>query len=137
MRNFNSKKQSRNAGFTLIEVMVAVAILAVALTAIYKLQAATISMTADARFYTIAPLLAQGKMAEIETKSADDLASDSGDFGEEFPGYEWSIEVEDVESELLQSVADRLKRIEFTLSYDNGAMTHSFRTYRFLEKAKK
>lgn len=137
MTSRDSKHQFGENGFSLVEVMVAVAILAVALTAIYKLHASTISMTADARFHTIAPLLAKGKMAEIDMKPGDELSSDSGDFGEEFPGYEWSVEVEDVDSELLESVADRLKRIEFELSYDEGAMTYGFITYRFVEKSKK
>ena len=134
----NQKKKTRNqnAGFTLLEVMVAVAILAVALTAIYKLHAGTISMTADSRFYTVAPLLAQSKMAEFELKDLEDLNSESGDFGEDFPAYEWSVTVEDVESEPLESVAERLKRIDLTIIYDEN-MKYGFRTYKFFDKKKK
>lgn len=131
----NSRK-NRKAGFTLLEVMVAVAILAVALTAIYKLHAGTITMTADSRFYTVAPLLAQAKMAEFELMDLEDLASDSGDFGEDFPEYEWSVIVEDVESEPLESVAERLKRIDLTVTYA-GNMSYGFRTYKFFDKKKR
>ena len=113
----------------------AVAILSVALVAIHKLHARTISMTADSRFYTVAPLLAQSKMAEFEMKDIEDLSSESGDFGEDFPEYTWTVAVEDVESEPLESVAERLKRIDLTIN--DGNMTYGFRTYKFFDKKKK
>jgi general secretion pathway protein I len=52
--------------FTLLEVMVAVAILAIALTAIFSSQAGAIRVATRARFTTTATLLARCKMAEIE-----------------------------------------------------------------------
>lgn len=52
--------------FTLLEVMVAVAILAIALTAIFSSQAGAIRVASRARFTTTATLLARCKMAEIE-----------------------------------------------------------------------
>lgn len=52
--------------FTLLEVMVAVAILAIALTAIFASEAGAIRVASRARFTTTATLLARCKMAEIE-----------------------------------------------------------------------
>jgi general secretion pathway protein I len=52
--------------FTLLEVMVAVAILAVALTAIFGSEAGAVHVAARARNTTTATLLARCKMAEIE-----------------------------------------------------------------------
>ncbi|AKF03919.1 type IV pilus modification PilV family protein [Sandaracinus amylolyticus] len=60
----------RRAGFTLLEVMVAVAILAIALTAIFASEAGAIRVAARARFTTTATLLARCKMAEIEEQMA-------------------------------------------------------------------
>jgi len=55
-------------GFTLLEVMVAVAILGLGLTAILSAQAGTFSMSAQARNMSMATSLARCKMGEIEEK---------------------------------------------------------------------
>ncbi len=52
--------------FTLLEVMVAVTILGIALTAIFSSEAAAIRVASRARFLTTATLLARCKMGEIE-----------------------------------------------------------------------
>ena len=118
-------------GFTLLEIMVAVSIIAIVLVSIYKMQAQTISINYEARFYATAPLLAQSKMAEQETKSLEDLTSDSGNFGDDFPGYTWSMDVDDVDSEALGNTAKDLKKIDVTISLNNDEFTYSLRTYRF------
>lgn len=56
----------RSAGFTLLEVMVAVAILAIALTAIFSSEGGAIKVHHRARKTTVATLLARCKMGEIE-----------------------------------------------------------------------
>ena len=78
-------------GFTLLEVMVAMAIIAIALTAVLGSQSQSVSLASEARFNTTASLLARAKMAEMEAMEAEDLAFDSGDFGEDFPGYMWKM----------------------------------------------
>ncbi|MDM8523381.1 prepilin-type N-terminal cleavage/methylation domain-containing protein [Desulfococcaceae bacterium HSG8] len=125
------------SGFTLLEVMVALSIIAIVLIGVYRMHAQTISMANDARFYTTAPLLAQGKLSELEMKVADELAGgDSGDFGDDFPGYTWNAAVEDVESEYLGDIAKRLKQIDLTVTYNDGEFTYGFRTYRLLDEEK-
>ena len=52
--------------FTLLEVMVAVTILGIALTAIFSSEASAIRVSGRARFLTTATLLARCKMGEIE-----------------------------------------------------------------------
>ena len=49
-----------------MEVMLAMAILAIALVSVFQSQSQSISMAADSRFLTTAALLAQSKMAEVE-----------------------------------------------------------------------
>ena len=131
----NLQRRTRNLqsdfGFTLLEIMVAVSIIAIVLVSIYKMQAQTISMNYEARFYATAPLLAQFKMTEQETKSLKDLTSDSGNFGDDFPGYSWSMAVDDVESEALGNTAKDLKKIDVTIFLNNDEFTYSLRTYRF------
>ena len=131
----NLQSRTRNLrpdfGFTLLEIMVAVSIIAIVLVSIYKMQAQTISMNYEARFYATAPMLAQFKMTEQETKSLEDLTSDSGNFGDDFPGYTWSMDVDDVDSEALGNTAKDLKKIDVTISLNDDEFTYSLRTYRF------
>jgi general secretion pathway protein I len=107
-------------GFTLLEVMIAMAIMAIALVAVYQSQSQSVSMASDSRFLTTASLLAQSRMAEID---ADTLKTSTanGDFGEAFPDYRWQVEVGNVEEIPL------LKRI--TLTVTNSRMTKR-NTYR-------
>ena len=131
----NLQRPTRNIqsdfGFTLLEIMVAVSIIAIVLVSIYIMQAQTISMNYEARFYATAPLLAQFKMTEQETKSLEDLTSDSGNFGDDFPGYSWSMAVDDVESEALGDTAKDLKKIDVVIFLNNDEFTYNLRTYRF------
>ena len=116
-------------GFSLLEVMVAMAIMAIVLVAVYRMHSQTLSMAAASQFQTEAPLLAQRKLAELEA-SEDAIGSDSGDFGDDFAGYSWNVEVEDVVSEALGEISQDLKRIDLTVSSDAG--TFELRTYRFM-----
>jgi general secretion pathway protein I len=91
--HFPDRRRAAEAGFTLLEVMLAMSILAIALVAVFQSQSQSISMMARSRFDTAAPLLAQSKMAELEAIKSADVTSDSGDFGDDYPGYSWSFEI--------------------------------------------
>ncbi len=58
--------RDRASGFTLLEVMVAVAILGITLVSIFSAEAGAIRMAGRARLLTTASLLARCKMGEIE-----------------------------------------------------------------------
>ena len=120
------------AGFTLLEVMVAVAVIAIALVAVFQLHAQTVSMGSVARFYATAPMLAQARISELETAEAGSFQNDSGDFGNDFGGYVWTSTVEDIESEVLGRGAEALKRIEITVEHEGEGLRYQFRTYRML-----
>ncbi|MEE8541302.1 MAG: prepilin-type N-terminal cleavage/methylation domain-containing protein [Desulfobacterales bacterium] len=123
--------RSEPHGFTLLEIMVAMAIIAIVLVAVYKMHHQTIDMNNAASFHTRAPLLAQKKIAEIKSRTLNDIADDEGDFGEDFADYHWQVTVEDVESELLGDAARRLKKIDMTVSHDQDEMTYQIRSYIF------
>lgn len=86
---------TRHKGFTLLEVLVAMAILTIALTSIFKLHGQTMVMSGKARFLTLAPQLAQAKLAEIEGQPFEDIGDGSGDFGKDHPNYQWKLSIED------------------------------------------
>lgn len=122
-----------NDGFTLLEVMVAVAIMAIVLVAVYRLQAQTIAMSGAARFYATAPFLAEKALVELElTGAGGGLGGDSGGFGEAFPGFSWQASMETVESEYLGQVAEDLKRIDLTVLYEPEGLSYQTRTYRMI-----
>ncbi len=130
LKKTHRRKQS-TTGFTLLEVMVAMAVLSIVLVSVYRMHSQTLTMNTAARFYTQAPLLAQKKMAEVTTTSSGIFASDSGDFGEDFPGYSWQVSANDVSTELLGEVADDFKRIDVTVAYLNNQFSYRLTTYRF------
>ena len=111
----------RQGGFTLLEVMVAVAIIAIALTALLGSHSQSISLAGEAKFYTTASLLAQRKMAELELAGFDDLFSDGGDFGEEFPGYRWEVKVDQADFEGFEEIAKHIKQIDLVLYWGESS----------------
>jgi len=133
IREYISKKKV--SGFTFLEVMVAVAILAITLTAVLRSQSQSISLANEAKFYTTVTLLAQDKMAEIEVKDLGTLRSESGDFGEDFPGYTWDITVDNVFLDYPENVSDHLRQVTLTLSWEESDhYQYSLKNYRFSPK---
>ncbi len=129
MRVLNRKVE----GFTLLEVMVAMSIIAIAMTAVLSLQSQSISLASEAKFSTTAALLAQNKMAETEWGNRLDLSSDSGDFEEDFPGYTWQVKVEDVSIDLPENVSNHLKEMTVIISWgEEGVYRYQLKAYRFL-----
>ena len=101
-------RQNKANGFTLMEVMIAMAILAIALVAVFQLQSQSISMSTDSRFMTTAALLAQSKMVEAEAVSTLANHKEDGDFGADYPQYTWHLEVGDTQMA-------QFKKIEVTV----------------------
>jgi general secretion pathway protein I len=90
------------AGFTLMEVMVAIGILAISLTAIFSIQASSIQAAGRLKYITVATLLAQSKMIDIEKELTEEGFSDfaeelEGDFEEEgWPDMRWRATISKV-----------------------------------------
>jgi general secretion pathway protein I len=86
-------------GFTLLEVMISLAILAVSLVAVSGLNGGAVAMHAYGRRATQATLLLRGKMLDVEDELQKNGFSDfddekHGDFSDEgAAGYAWSAEV--------------------------------------------
>lgn len=79
------------AGFTLLEVMIALALIAIVFTAMLSSQARNISLATETNFQTTAPLLAQDIMTRSLAETETGSTSKQGDWGEDFPGYRWEI----------------------------------------------
>jgi len=89
----------RARGFTLLEVVVALAILGLALVAIFDLNAGAVSSHAYAKRVTIATLLARSKMTDLEQELYDkgfdsDDQERTGDFrAEGWEAFTWKAQI--------------------------------------------
>jgi len=129
-RGFETETVTSRQGFTFIEVLMAVSILAILLVGVHKLQSQMVSMSQTARFFTLAPLLAQSQMAEMERRNFKDIPKDTGDFEGAYPGYAWSLRMETLESEVLEKLAYPMRKIDVSVSFNKGEQTYLLRTYR-------
>jgi len=90
-------------GFSLLEVMVALAILAMALVVLVGISTDNVRNTQHAKMTTIATFLARAKMAEVEDTVleegfTDNDELDEGDFGDQgWPDIHWKTAIEKVE----------------------------------------
>ncbi|MCP4339394.1 MAG: prepilin-type N-terminal cleavage/methylation domain-containing protein [Desulfobulbaceae bacterium] len=117
--------------FTLLEVMIAVSIIAIALVALFGSQSRSLSNATEAHFNVIAPMLASGKLAELQS---EDVApnNDEGDFGDEFPGYSWKIETENARfdnPEALANLEKPLQKVELTVLWSETNFNYSLTYY--------
>lgn len=122
---------NEHSGFTLLEVMVAVAILATALVGLFGLQSRTVSYAAEARFNTLAPMLANGKFAELESEKSLQ-SGDDGDFGTQYPGFNWELEIEPAqldELEQLSALDPPLVKAKLTVTWSQSNYTYSIVQY--------
>ncbi len=108
----------------------AVSILAILLVGVHKLQSQMVSMSQATRFISLAPLLAQCQMAEMERRQFKDIPNDSGEFGGAYPGCVWSLRMETLDSEVLKKLACPMKKIDISVSFNKGERTYRLRTYR-------
>jgi general secretion pathway protein I len=88
--------RDKNSGFTLLEVMVAIAILGISLVLIMQLFSGTLSSISLSRQYTEATFLARHKLEELRAEDKLLSGTQEGDFGEKFANsadYMWEAEV--------------------------------------------
>ena len=120
-----------NRAFTLLEVMVAVAIIAIAFTTLLGSQARSLSYGTECYFNTMAPLLASQKMAELKSGKIG-MESSDGDFGDDFPGFRWTIEVEDAafaDYEPLADMKEPLQKVDLTVEWNEAGFRYAITYY--------
>lgn len=113
-------------GFTLLEVMIAMAILAIVLVAVFQSQSQSLSMAGRSRFLTVASLLAQSRMTEIETMGPDRITSSSGDFGDDYPDYAWRVELTDTVIDTMKKVTVRVINRNLILNNEYSLVCYMF-----------
>ncbi len=112
--------------------MIAIVLLSIALTTLFGSQAQSVSLAATVKFNTQAPLLAQLKLTELSGKT-DRPAADSGDFGEDFPGFHWQLESNDAlltTSKIVSKLTDSLQRLTLSVTWgEKGQYSYQLESY--------
>lgn len=123
---------STSSGFTLLEVLVAMALISITLLVVLDAMSVSLSRALEAKFSTTAPLLAQKKIAEMEIAEAYDLKSGSGDFGDDFPGYSWKVSIDEPFLGGIEDGSEHLKQIDLTIIWgENDQYAYDLSVYRF------
>ncbi|MBU0973016.1 MAG: prepilin-type N-terminal cleavage/methylation domain-containing protein [Proteobacteria bacterium] len=136
MTAFKSHRHALDAnGFTLLEIMVSIAILALVLVTLFRLQSSTLKLAGHGKFNGLAPFLARQQLAvlEMDLKNPGNL---SGDFGQTLKGYEWSCTIEDAAFEepsiLSEQQLANLKRINLKITGPGKDRSYTLTTWRYL-----
>ncbi|HEX3800344.1 MAG TPA: prepilin-type N-terminal cleavage/methylation domain-containing protein [Verrucomicrobiae bacterium] len=79
-----------DAGFSLIEVMVAILILGIALTGLVHGITTALASSKESELQTVAALFAQGKIEELRATHELDNGDENGDCGTALPLYRWT-----------------------------------------------
>jgi prepilin-type N-terminal cleavage/methylation domain-containing protein len=92
---------SNSSGFTLLETIIALAIMVVTLASIITVESNSVQASIRARQMNIVAMLARNRMIEleyaIEGKKFDEVKKeDSGDFGDAYKDYRWKTEVKEI-----------------------------------------
>jgi prepilin-type N-terminal cleavage/methylation domain-containing protein len=107
-------------GFTLLELIVSIAILSFGLIGILQALSAALVASRLAEDYSTAAMLAEQKIAELSVQAEDlEPGEDSGDFGELFPRFAWDYRV-------LDTGVEGLLHATVVVSWRTGQRERSF-----------
>lgn len=122
-------------GFSLLEVMFALALIGISLATLLASQSQGLSLANEAKFNTTATFLAQAKMAELEMTDINNLASDSGDFDEDlYPEYSWEVEIDKTSLPVLENYADHYKQVDLHIYFgEKRIYQYDLRLYKYVE----
>ncbi len=87
-------RSRRRGGFTLVEVLATLMLMAIVLPAVMKGVSLATAAASTARRRNEATGLAEEKLAEIIATDEWQKSSLSGDFGSDWPGYQWQATVQ-------------------------------------------
>jgi general secretion pathway protein I len=103
----------KRGGFTLLEVMVALAVLSVVLVVVFSQQAASIARGNEARIITKATLLAQERMAGLISEEDLTEGDEEGEVEDSIPPFQWKQQVE-------ESSVEGMKKVTVLVQWKEG-----------------
>lgn len=108
---------SLTGGFTLLEVMIALLIIATSFVVLLHSRNQSVVAAEYARRATVATLLASEKMGEIEHGDISASGGDSGGF-EEYPGFFWK-------STISETAYEQMKEVKVEVTWGTGSGSRS------------
>ncbi len=108
--------RTRKTGFTLLEVIIAVAIIGSSLAILLGAVNKNLILASQSKNLTIASFLAQRKMGEIEIEGFPDLGDRNGVF-EESPEFKWYLSVQPYN---IEQLGTEIRIVILTVSWDEG-----------------
>jgi general secretion pathway protein I len=120
------KRFTGSDGFTLLEVMISVSIIAIIFVSLFRMQSGSISLAETGRFNILAPILAERILIKIETDILN-WSEVEGNFGETYPGFGWTCEIVDFPIHELDFMGKdsnhKLKKIIVTITGSSSRQT--------------
>ncbi len=111
-------------GFTLLEVMISVSIIALVFVSLFRMQGKTIELVESGKFYAIAPMLAETALGNIRIKTRGKwtTGTTSGDFTGVYAGCSWRCHITEPNLDDMKDLpfdGRGLKKIHITI-FRNG-----------------
>ena len=123
------RQEFSNAGFTLLEVMIALLIIATSFIVLLHTRNQSV-ITADyAKRATVATLLASERMSDIEQEDFPDTVDDSSNFGDDYPEYRWKTSVSD-------TAYENIREVKVEVLWDEGRSERSVGLVNYVRKKK-
>jgi len=119
-------KGLRNDGFTLLEVVISLGLIAIALLAVFRLQAQNLDLQSEASFITIGNQLLQDRLARLQAGKTLVEDMGSGDC-KGYPGFQCREEIREVPD------MDGLYKVHVSVFIEDGEKIRnmSLETYIF------
>ncbi len=105
------------SGFTLLEVIIAVAIIGSSLAILLGAVNKNLVLASQSKNITIASFLAQRKMGEIEVEGFPEIGNQEGVF-EEHPEFRWYLSVQPYN---IEQLGTEIRIVILTVSWDEGS----------------
>ena len=122
--------KSKDHGFTLVEIIICLGLLALVLVAVFHLQAQNLDLQSEAQFMTTATCLLQERLSQIQASEKIEEGKNSGVFGQDYPDYTYTQEVSEVpDTETLYKV-----RVAVILERDKARRDLWLETYLYRQK---
>ena len=123
-------RKGKDHGFTLLEIIICLGLIALVLVAVFHLQAQNLDLQSEAQFMTTATCLLQERLSQIQALERIDEGTNSGDFGKDHPDFTYTQEVSEVpDTETLYKV-----KVAVILERDKARKDLWIETYLYRQK---
>lgn len=130
--NTNPFKKNLN-GFTLLEILVALSIIALVCTSLLKFQAESVHTASSVDFKLNAPDLCRQLLTRIES-DIDNFDQREGDFAPDFPDITWECDINEAFNTELERInkenLENLKIIAIKISIPDQDLSYQMKTWR-------